>query len=461
MLRSLTPAALLRLTAPAALCRGSAACITRGLSSSIRLRHRTPTPPSSLFVGQVQIVEIAFKPLPAHHAQQESSHNDEHAKPSSSDDHSSALAVHDASTSISEADLPILTAAQLSEPAQRQRLFADVAAGASPTAPAARRFLVNKKLLPSLFGGGDGAGAAMPSIAAGAAIQAALPTSFSGASNNATAMSSAASSSAVAVAAASSSSSLAALAASAPSAPLSSLLSHDSASLRRRSASTAVAPKPVYRAPTDSERAWLDASTTGNWEAMRSVLRSDPTLDFNVADPHTGASALHQLAALGADAAITSLLAAAGARLHLDARASNLATPLHWCAGNGHPSTVSLLLSAGADPRLRSVTWNHTVFGRGSGQTPAHWAAESGHLACVQLLHEASPATAAMLDERQASPLEAAQKAAQSEVARFLTQAQAEEYVCVEIAMRWSGERIVQPNQSQGQTNGRGGSGHS
>lgn len=400
-------------------------------------------------------MEIAFKPLPA-----PQSHLEE-----SSGAQGSAVAVHSASASIQD-DLPILTAAQLSEPSSRQRLFADVAAAAAPAsssasshaAPAAaRRFLVNKKLLPSLFGVDGAVGAAAANaplnIAAGAgAMQSALPASF-GAINAATMGDSGAAASSTALAtaaAASSSSSLAALSASAPSAPLSLLVSADSASLRRRSSSTAVAPKPVYRTPTTQERAWLDASTTGDWGSMRSILAASPSLDFNVADPRTGASALHQLAALGADAAIASLITAAGARLHIDARASNLATPLHWAAGNGHPSTVSLLLRAGADPRCRSVTWNHTVFGRGSGQTPAHWAAESGHLSCVQILHEASPATAAMLDERQASPLEAAQKAAQTEVARFLTQAQAEEYVCVEISLRWSGERIVQPNANQG-----------
>lgn len=427
------------------------AAIRRIAPAVPRSLHSHARSASSLLVGRVQIMEIAFTHMPAMQ-----SHVEPADDASASD---SAIALHRASSARIEDDLPILTSAQLSDAAQRQKLFDDVAAAAADSSdassssmpPSARRFLVNKKLLPSLFGVGGVAAAPQSTLnlAAGGTIQAALPaSSFSGAMH---VDASTAASSAIATAA-DPGSSLAALSASAPSAPLSLLVSGDSATLRRRSASTAVAPKPSYRAPSDVERTWLDAATAGDWVAMQRVMQTNPaTLDVNIADPRTGASALHQLAALGADAAISSLLAAAGSRLHLDARASNLATPLHWAAGNGHPSTVSLLLRAGADPCLRSVTWNHTVFGRGSGQTPAHWAAESGHLACVQILHEASPATAAMLDERQSSPLESAQKAAQTEVARFLTKAQAEEYVCVEINMKWSGERIVQaPHQNQG-----------
>lgn len=132
------------------------------------------------------------------------------------------------------------------------------------------------------------------------------------------------------------------------------------------------------------------------------------------------------------------------ALLDVDARASNLATPLHWACGGGHEECVAVLLRAGADPLLRCVTWHHTVFGRGSGQTPAHWAAESGHLACVRLLAAAAPTSAALHDERANSPRDVAQKAAQAHVAAFLQQQQEEEYVCVQIDLRWSGEKIVE-----------------
>jgi ankyrin repeat protein len=284
-------------------------------------------------------------------------------------------------------------------------------------------------------------------------------------------------------------------ASSLPAAPLSALVSSDAARLKLRTSQSAVAPKQVYPQPTETERAYLDAARVGDWAAMLRALQpprpyelpeasseegsaykpaSFPSsrVRLGIADPRTGATALHLLAALGAEECIERLLhlhlsmplappplsssldnSSVDARLlplDVNARASNLATPLHWAAGNGHAGTVAALLRAGADPRARSVTWNHTVFGRGSGQTPAHWAAESGHLDCVRLLHAASPACAAMLDERLASPRDVAQKAAQPAVAHFLKEAAQEEYVCVEIQLRWQGEKLLHARGQQG-----------
>jgi len=422
-----------------------------------------------------------------------------------------ALAAAPSAEELAEPDLPILTAHQLADPGERQQLFASLAAQAHeerrqaqaqrdagrsdgwsqhdagsasatppPPPPRRKRFLVSKKLLPTLLGNQPLPPTVQPAaISTGAAaLQLPLPVSPDEAppSDADPALSAFASSLAPAPAL-SESSSLAAIssfAASLPSLPLGSLVTSDAARLKLRTSQSAVAPKPVYPTPTAAERAFLDAARVGDWSAMLRAMQPPrphelqnsyappaplPPVRLGIADPRTGATALHLLSALGAEDCVERLLHWRPLNTipdlpllmpDVNARASNLATPLHWAAGNGHAGTVAALLRAGADPRARSVTWNHTVFGRGSGQTPAHWAAESGHLDCVRLLHAAAPASAAMLDERLASPRDVAQKAAQPGVAAFLKEAAAEEYVCVEINLRWQGEKLVQrPQQPQ------------
>jgi hypothetical protein len=460
----------------------------------------------SVLLGQVQVMEVSFRPLPSQIAHRQIAPqllDDGGGRAATTTTCGAAAAASGALQTVSsvpalsaaelaEPDLPVLTAGQLSDPAQRQQLWASLSMAApqqqsshddwsrgqtAHSQPQRRRFLVSKKLLPTLLGQpGTAIGADGVAMLGDNAAAAQLPASVLGMLAPEVASQSAAGASAAAAAAFalttssnSSSGALAAFSAQLPSAPLSQLVSADAARLRTRSSETAVAPRPVYPEPTAAERAFLDAASTADVETMRRYLDGQgattataqpvspiggssgaatsgllqPALRINIADPRTGASALHLLAALGADEAIRTLLRYAG--VQVDFRASNLATALHWAAGNGHASTVTLLLESGADPRARSVTWNHTVFGRGSGQTPAHWAAESGHLECVSVLHAWFPPAAAMLDERMNSPLVVAEKAAQTRVAAFLRKAAEEEYVCVELSLKFSGERLITP----------------
>jgi ankyrin repeat protein len=232
-----------------------------------------------------------------------------------------------------------------------------------------------------------------------------------------------------------------------------------------------VAPRVIYPPLSALDEAFLSAASSSDAAAFGRVLATaaeyshlplsrrppNASLNLNAHHPKTGATVLHILAANGALEMLNSLLAWTAlyssrshstslsfAGLDLNARASNHSTPLHWACGSGHTPIVLALLHAGADASLRCVTWNHTVFGRGSGQTPAHWAAESGHTHCIAALASYAPMVLVMRDERNATPKETAEKAAMKETVKYIAQAEDTEYVCVELGVEWSEERWIQ-----------------
>ena len=93
---------------------------------------------------------------------------------------------------------------------------------------------------------------------------------------------------------------------------------------------------------------------------------------------------------------------------------------------------MAALLGVGADPRIRTYTWNRQVFGKGSGQTPAHWAAESGHTDIALLLLGEDPPGTLAVDERGQMPKDLARKELQGDTLDALVALEEEEFVCVE-----------------------------
>ena len=45
----------------------------------------------------------------------------------------------------------------------------------------------------------------------------------------------------------------------------------------------------------------------------------------------------------------------------VNARADNGATPLHWAAGSGSATAITILLERGANPYLQTYTWSKQV----------------------------------------------------------------------------------------------------
>jgi hypothetical protein len=184
----------------------------------------------------------------------------------------------------------------------------------------------------------------------------------------------------------------------------------------------ALAPPLAAHHDTDN-----GATPLHHWVVAHPVIFADDA----AGGPSDAASAL--AAAEGVD-----LLLGAGAAI--DAPAANGATPLHWAAGAGAPpSLIRHLLARGASPAASTYTWRRQVFGRGSGQTPAHWAAESGHVPALAALAAAAPlVVAAAVDERGASPLEVARRAAThaSQAAEdFLTALASTPYVLLQVTL--------------------------
>eukprot|EP00752_Nemacystus_decipiens_P007566 g6759.t1 len=91
-----------------------------------------------------------------------------------------------------------------------------------------------------------------------------------------------------------------------------------------------------------------------------------------------GATALHG-AAQGGFTAVAKLLVDAGAEIDIKT-ISNGSTPLHMAASRGHAEVMGLLLAAGADPNSR----------RHNGATPLNRAAEGGRADAVELLLRAN-----------------------------------------------------------------------
>jgi hypothetical protein len=113
---------------------------------------------------------------------------------------------------------------------------------------------------------------------------------------------------------------------------------------------------------------------------------------------------------------------------------------------------VRLLLERGADVSARTITWNHSVFGKDSGFTPAHWAAESGHDEVLRVLHASSAQVVAFEDERGRAPLAVAKGSACKDI---LSKACEDEYVALALSVSYRESRGVQwPSRGEGE--GRG-----
>eukprot|EP01063_Lacrimia_lanifica_P027031 TRINITY_DN3738_c0_g1_i1.p1 TRINITY_DN3738_c0_g1~~TRINITY_DN3738_c0_g1_i1.p1 ORF type:complete len:420 (+),score=54.14 TRINITY_DN3738_c0_g1_i1:583-1842(+) len=116
-----------------------------------------------------------------------------------------------------------------------------------------------------------------------------------------------------------------------------------------------------------------EAATYGFDAAVRCLLvtgRADP----DVADPATGATALH-LAAASGHLAVMQCLIEHGAAVSGAAYAT-LWAPLHVAAAAGHADCVEVLVDAGADVNVRAA----------SRETPLHAAADGGQAKAVRRL---------------------------------------------------------------------------
>lgn len=264
----------------------------------------------------------------------------------------------------------------------------------------------------------------------------------------------------------------------------------EEAAARRFGGAQAAPPADAAAPPADAAlvAALFAAARSGDLPALRALL-AEPAVTPSDADTGTGAStpsprplaahhdadngatALHHwvvahpaavLAGTGSDAAAAAfvtdaaegvdLLLQAGAAI--DAPAANGATPLHWAAGAGAPrGLIRHLLARGASPAATTYTWRRQVFGRGSGQTPAHWAAESGHVGALTELAAAAPlVVAAAADERGASPLTVARRAAThaSQASEdFLTALGATPYVLLQVTLESAAAGWVPPARPQ------------
>ncbi|GMH86068.1 hypothetical protein TrVE_jg4423 [Triparma verrucosa] len=127
----------------------------------------------------------------------------------------------------------------------------------------------------------------------------------------------------------------------------------------------------------------------------------------------------------------------------LDAVASNGSTALHWAAGNGNADVVRCLLDLGADPNVKSYTWQRQVFGKSSGQTPLHWASESGEQEVINMLCDANPLALLSGDERGSTAAELAEKALHFDAEALLHSKLEEPYVVLQIKKEVEGTKVL------------------
>ena len=130
--------------------------------------------------------------------------------------------------------------------------------------------------------------------------------------------------------------------------------------------------------------------------------------------------------------------------IHVNSRAANGSTPLHWAAGQNVADAVEYLLSKGADPAIRSFTWGRNVSGHGSGQTPHHWAAESGAADALEVLARWDHGGVIMVDERGKKPRDLAEFQGHFDTAASLLQLEEQDFVVARVEVVGTAGQLVQ-----------------
>lgn len=209
---------------------------------------------------------------------------------------------------------------------------------------------------------------------------------------------------------------------------------------------TSYAPARLQKpaALTPAEKLLFSLSAEGEQVSLDKFLTScaDESLDINVRHPSAlgGGTALHLASSLG-HAGVVKVLLAHGCEVN--AQADNGSTALHWASGAGHVDTVQVLLQNGADASCQTFTWESSLSGRGSGQTAVHWAAESGHDKVIELIAEFDPMCIVTVDERNASPMDVAEKVGGKSVEVLKKLQWGDEYVILQVQQQLSAQQFL------------------
>ena len=223
------------------------------------------------------------------------------------------------------------------------------------------------------------------------------------------------------------------------SASLSDALAGHTQQQRSAARSSSIAPPPAQLPPLTGEQQQLFDLVSANDVSGFEALYSLSPMSIDQPHPAHGGTLLHH-AALHASPEMIARLVSLNA--HVNARAFNDSTPLHWAAGVGAVGCVRALLEAGADPLARTMTWWRNETGRGSGQTAMHWAAESGWDDVVRLLAAWEPSALVEEDERGRTARHIAQAEAQSRVLSAISALEQDDYVGVRLELMYSGQRM-------------------
>ena len=218
---------------------------------------------------------------------------------------------------------------------------------------------------------------------------------------------------------------------------------------REVSGSSTIPPPPPLLPPlTPTQQRLFDLVAADDVDGF-TTLYSPSHMSLDLPHPSHGGTLLHT-AALHSHPRMTAHLLALSASPN--ARAFNHSTPLHWAAGAGSVECVRTLLSGGADPLLRTMTWWRSEGGRGSGQLAMHWAAESGWEDVVRLLAEWEPGAVVEEDERGRTVEHIAKGEGNSRVVEAIKEVTKEELVGVKLKLVYSGKRMKPMGQAQRST---------